>query len=143
MITSIGKKPKTEPIRERSIYVYLPSKQMVDQWKEMAGQAGMSISKFVTEHVTNSLQQERDQEGYISRTQLLDEMRTLNEENKELRKKIKMLNTLVDRLEEEVRSYRIKPFLEDCIPHRKGIQHLLLGGNNHPIRFGLCHKHIE
>jgi len=90
MITSIVKKPKTEPIRERSIYVYLPSKQMVDQWKEMADQAGMSISKFVTEHVTNSLQQERDQEGYISRTQLLDEMRTVNEENKELRKKIKM-----------------------------------------------------
>jgi len=113
MITSIVKKPKTEPIRERSIYVYLPSKQMVDQWKEMADQAGMSISKFVTEHVTNSLQQERDQEGYISRTQLLDEMRTVNEENKELRKKIKMLNTLVDRLEEEVRSYRIKPFLEE------------------------------
>ena len=49
-------KAKTETIKERSIYVYLPSHEMVKAWKKRAKKQGASISKFVIEHVENSLQ---------------------------------------------------------------------------------------
>lgn len=104
---------KTETIKERAIYVYLPSHKMTLNWKGLAEKSNVSISKFVIEHVENSLQQEDNKEGYASRAELLDEMRMVKEENKELQKKNKMLDNLVTRLEEELRGYRVKPFLEE------------------------------
>jgi hypothetical protein len=107
------KKTKTETIKERLIYVYLPSHEMVKKWKGLAEKSGASISKFVIEHVDNSLEQEENKEGYTSRAELLEQIRELRGENKELHKKIKMLDNLVDRYDTELRSYRIKPFLEE------------------------------
>jgi hypothetical protein len=49
---------KTETIKQRAIYVYLPSQEMVDRWKKLAKEHGTSISKFVAENVENSLRQE-------------------------------------------------------------------------------------
>ena len=66
MTTTKEKRPKTASIRERSIYVYLPGTEMVKQWKKMANQSGMSISKFVIEHVNNSLHQEQNKESHES-----------------------------------------------------------------------------
>jgi hypothetical protein len=53
-----GKKSKTETIKKRAIYVYLPSEEMVKEWKELAGKTGTSLSKFVIGHVMNSLGKE-------------------------------------------------------------------------------------
>ena len=106
------KKSKTETSKERLVYVYLPSHEMVRQWKETASKADMTLSKFVIEHVNNSLQQEQKKEGFASRVDLLDSIKKLQEENKDLYKKIKMFESLVMRLEEENRNYRSKPFLE-------------------------------
>jgi hypothetical protein len=104
---------KTDTIKERAIYVYLPSYKMTLNWKNLAEKSGSSISKFVIEHVENSLRQEGNKEGYTSRAELLDQMRQVKEENRELHKKNMMLDTLVTRLEEELKGYRVKPFLED------------------------------
>lgn len=104
---------KTDTIKERAIYVYLPSHKMTLNWKSLAEKSGISISKFVIEHVENSLQQEENREGYTSRAELLDQMRQVKEENRELHKKNLMLDNLVIRLEEELKGYRVKPFLED------------------------------
>lgn len=109
----MDKKTKTDTIKQRLIYVYLPSEEMVNQWKELSEKTKLSISKFVIEHVNNSLRQEQNQEKYESRVQLLEDIKKLKDENKELHKKVKMLDTLVERLEKEVREYRIKPFLKD------------------------------
>ena len=38
---------KTETIKQRAIYVYLPSIEMVKRWKELAKSQGASISRFV------------------------------------------------------------------------------------------------
>ena len=108
----IRKKSKTETIKDRLVYVYLPSDAMVKQWKEASDKADMTLSKFVIEHVNNSLQQEQNREGFASRAEILDDIKKLQEENKELYKKIKMFESLVMRLEEENRGYRTKPFLE-------------------------------
>lgn len=114
------KKSKTETSKKRCIDVYLPSFEMLNQWSEMADNTQMSLSKFVIEHVNNSIQQEQNKEGYSSRAELLNDMKKLQEENKELYKKIKMFESLVMRLEDENREYRAKPFLEeDFIGERK------------------------
>ncbi len=107
------KKSKTKTIKQRSIYVYLPSHEMVTKWKESADKQGVSISKFVIEHVENSLRQEEGEESYTSRIELLKELKKLKNENKELHKRNKIMDTVVDRLEEELRRYRIKPFIEE------------------------------
>jgi len=112
MTTNKVKKSNRSISKERAVYVYLPSYEMLKQWKNIADKSQMSLSKFVVEHVYNSLQQEQKKEGYSSRVELLDEIKKLQEENKELYKKIKMYESLVLRLEEENRNYRIKPFLE-------------------------------
>ncbi|MCW4019937.1 MAG: hypothetical protein NWF14_01720 [Candidatus Bathyarchaeota archaeon] len=39
-------KGKTGTIKERAIYVYLPSEEMVEIWKKLAESQGVSLSKL-------------------------------------------------------------------------------------------------
>ena len=104
---------KTDTIKQRSIYVYLPTFDMVDKWKKLADEVGVSISKFVIEHVENSLRQEEGVADYTSRLELIEKNKMLQEENLDLQKRCKMLDTVVERLEKELREYRVKPFVDD------------------------------
>lgn len=85
---------KTETIKDRAIYVYLPSVDMVETWKRLADKQGTSVSKFVREHVENSLRQETEP-SYKSRGELLKELRELKEKLAEERKKTRRLDLLV------------------------------------------------
>ena len=98
--------------KQRLIYLYLPSKKQRDKWKELAEIANVPLTKFIIEHVGNSINQEQMEDTYHSRAELQEEIEKLLDENKKLIKKIKMSNSLIDRLEEELRGYRVKPFLE-------------------------------
>ena len=51
---------KNKCLTDCAIYVYLPTVGMADQWKSMADKSKISISKFVIEHVENSLKQEEE-----------------------------------------------------------------------------------
>ncbi len=103
---------KTETIKERSIYVYLPSHDMVKDWKKRAKKQGASISKFVIEHVENSLQQE-DDPIYKPRGDLVKEISELRNELKELREDNRQKRIVIERLENELRRYRAETFLEE------------------------------
>jgi len=46
---------KTETIKQRVIYVYLPSDRAAKDWKGRVGRAGTSNSKFVFDRVENSI----------------------------------------------------------------------------------------
>jgi len=105
-------KGKTETIKERAIYVYLPSHEMVKQWKERADKSGVSISKFVIEHVENSLRQEADNE-YQPRAELIKKLRESEEENKKIREDNRILKLAFEKLEKELQEYRAKPFLTE------------------------------
>jgi len=107
-----GVKKKTETIKERSIYVYLPSHEMVRDWKKQAKKQGVSISKFVIEHVENSLQQEEDP-SYSSRGELVNELCKLKDELKDLKSDNRQKKVVIDRLENELRRYRSEVFLEE------------------------------
>ncbi len=67
-----SKKGKTETIKQRAIYVYLPSLEMVQEWKERSKKAGTSISKFVIELVEDSIRRAEGEEGYASRLELIE-----------------------------------------------------------------------
>jgi predicted RNase H-like nuclease (RuvC/YqgF family) len=103
---------KTDTIKERSIYVYLPSHEMVEAWKERADKHGISISKFVIEHVENSLQQEEDP-TYKPRGELVKEINELRNEIKELKEDNRQKRIVIERLENELRRYRAEVFLEE------------------------------
>lgn len=103
---------KTETIKDRAVYVYLPSIEMAERWKMRAKKQGTSVSKFVLEHVENSLRQE-EEPGYRSRGELLKEIRKLKGELQEERRRSRRLDLLVEKLEGELRRYRAKPFLEE------------------------------
>ena len=103
---------KTETIKERAIYVYLPSVEQKERWEKHSEKLGVSISKFVIEYVENSLKQEEEPD-YKSRGMLWKENNELKQQVEDLARKSRLLETVVDKLEQELRGYRSKPFLEE------------------------------
>ena len=110
---------RTETIKQRAVYVYLPSIKQKESWEEYAKRQGASISRFVIEHVENSLRQEKEP-SYKSRGQLWKEIKELQQQVKDLRKENRLLRQVVDKLEREARRYRAKPFLEESF---EGVRH--------------------
>jgi len=104
---------KTETIKQRAIYVYLPSLEMVEDWKRRAERAGVSVSKFVVERVEDSIRREEGEEGYLSRLELIRRLKRAEEELKQLRSENRLLRRLVENLDRELKRYRAKPFLDE------------------------------
>ncbi len=105
---------KTETIIQRRVYAYLPSMKRKKEWKELAEKQGVKLSKFIVEHVENSLNQEDP--GYKSRAEMQKKISDLKKENEELRKDNKIKRIVIDRQEEELRRYRSLQFLEKPTP---------------------------
>lgn len=105
---------KTETIKDRAIYVYLPSLEMVKDWKERARKGGVSISKFVIERVEESIGREEGDEGYLSRAQLIKKLSDAEEELKKVRNENRLLKRLAENLDNELRRYRVRPFIEEA-----------------------------
>lgn len=116
---------KTETIKKRAIYVYLTSQEMAGRWKQLAEKQGTSISKFVAEHVENSLRQE-EEPGYKSRSELSKEIQELREDLGVERKRSRRLDLVVDRLERELRRYRAQPFLDEGFEGVRGFNRELV-----------------
>jgi hypothetical protein len=104
---------KTKTIKERAIYVYLPSIEMAEEWKKRAEKAGVSISRFVIERVEDSIRREEGEEGYLSRAELIKRLKEAEEEIKRLRSENNLLKKLVENLDSELKRYRAKPFAEE------------------------------
>jgi hypothetical protein len=122
---------KTERIKDRSIYVYLPSVDQKKRWDEQASKHGVSTSKFVIQQVENSLRQTED-DNYKSIGELWKENKQLKEQfDKEAREK-HVLEIAIERLEEELRKYRAQPFLDDEFvgtrPYQKELVEILREG---------------
>lgn len=112
MATENEKKSKTDTIVQRTINVYLPTFEMRKKWKGFAESANQSISKFVIEHVTNSLNHEKENPSVETRIQLIKDNKRLQEENTRLLKQIKDKEKLAEIYEKEARFHSLEPFLE-------------------------------
>ena len=100
---------KKKELKQRAIYVYPPS-EMAENWKKRAEKSSTSISKFVIEHVENSLGSAED--DYRSRTIVIEENRQLRESLDEKEKRNHHLELLVEKLEEDLRIYRSRLFTD-------------------------------
>jgi len=138
---------KTETIKERSIYVYLPSLEMVEDWKRRAEKGGVSISKFVIERVEESIRREEGEEGYISRAELIKKLRDAEEELKKTRNENRLLKKLAENLDNELRRYRAQPFLEEAFEgvrrFDRDLIELLRKGGSYTQEQILAHLNIE
>jgi len=119
------KEYKTDTIMKRTILVYLPTIEMKEKWQNLAKKSGLSISRFVIEHVENSLSQENEEEIYGTRADLINRIKELEEEKKELEEKYEILSRAYERLEEENKRYRTMPFLEETIGFREYERNLI------------------
>ena len=104
---------KTKTIKQRAIYVYLPSLEMAQDWKDRSKKAGTSISKYVLERVEDSFRREDGEEGYTSRLELIERLRKNEEELKKIRDDNRLLRRLVENLDTELKRFRAQPFLEE------------------------------
>jgi hypothetical protein len=113
---------KNKRLTDRAIYVYLPTVGMADEWKLKADKSSISISKFVIEHVENSLKQEEEnKKHYISRAELLKQLKEKDEEITRLQHDNRLLKMLADNLDKELKKYRARPFSEDK-GHFRGVR---------------------
>ena len=104
---------KTDSIKDRAIYVYLPSLEMVKDWKCRAEKSGVSISRFVIERVEDSLRSEEGEDAYINRAELVKKLRDSENELKKARNENRLTKKLAENLDNELRRYRAQPFLEE------------------------------
>jgi hypothetical protein len=99
-------------IKDRTVYVYLPSSEMAQDWKERAKGSNVTLSDFVLEHVTNSLTQEEGEGSYKARADLIQELRSKSESIAKLSRNNEILSLALERVENELRRYRAEPFLD-------------------------------
>jgi predicted RNase H-like nuclease (RuvC/YqgF family) len=140
-------KGKTETIKDRAIYVYLPSLEMVEDWKRRAEKAGVSVSKFVIERVEDSIRREEGEEGYLSRAELVKRLRSAEEELKKLREENRLLKRLAENLDNELKRYRAQPFLQEAFEgvrrFDRDLVELLRRGGSYTEEEILAHLNIE
>ena len=96
--------PKMNTYQQRRIEIRVPDTATAERWKERAKESKMSLSRFIVEHVENSINLEGT-EGQPSRGELVLENRMLKErlehttrEQRTREKLVKELNEFVDKL---------------------------------------------
>jgi predicted DNA-binding protein len=111
----MGRKKRT-PIINRSFWVYAKNDEMAEKWKHSANKAGVPLSRFLGElieqHIENgefSTAQEKEKRF----NELQMKVQQLQLENSALDKKAKMLESFAERLDEENRSLRNAPILDN------------------------------
>ncbi|HMA83514.1 MAG TPA: hypothetical protein VKP59_04725, partial [Candidatus Thermoplasmatota archaeon] len=102
---------------KRRVVLYLPTLQMVDTWHKAAKKANMTTSSFiqniVNSYFENGIPTTKKQHYEKQITEYADTIKKLQRENIELSKKVKMLDTLADRNEQELQRLRNKDFLHE------------------------------
>ena len=80
----------------------------MNRWKGAAEKAGLSLSKFIIENVEKEINSSND---FISKLDLISKVEELEKENVLLSKENKNFGILVDKLQEDLQAYRLRPFL--------------------------------
>ena len=97
---------KTNTIKQRAIYVYLPTEEMVGAWKDRAKERKMSLSKFVVTTVEATVDT-LGADAYKRDREILRELEALREDIAGVREELRQKNMLVGRLEGDLRAARL------------------------------------
>ena len=95
---------KSETLRKRSVYVYLPTEDMVAQWKAEAERYGMSLSRFLVEVVDDAIR--KNPSGLTPRDEIKADLAKVSSELASLRSEKESLQSLLRQTEASVASYR-------------------------------------
>ena len=102
---------KTDTIKERRVDVYLDTLTRKERWTRIANDEDESLSKFVQKCVEYAIEH-----GGVDYADLGDrskKIQKLEEEVKDLRNEIKQKDIVIDKLESDLKHYRMKPFLAE------------------------------
>ena len=116
-VSGRGRPKKNSPVSERRIYVYAETVDQSNQWKKAAKNAGMSISKFISELLEDHINAEstgtarKDLQDTI--VSLENEIKTLRTENVTLSQQIERMNRLVEKYEDELRQLKQGVWLQN------------------------------
>jgi hypothetical protein len=113
------KKAPATTAHKRRITLYLSSKPQIDKWTTEADKAGLSVSKFI-QSIVNDYFEEGDilKSQKTLEKQLLEsnkKIQQLHQNNVELLKKTKMLETLTDKYEEDIKRLKNQAFATEYI----------------------------
>ncbi|MDG6219521.1 MAG: hypothetical protein QCI00_08790 [Candidatus Thermoplasmatota archaeon] len=105
------------PAHKRRIVLYLPTKQMMDQWQKAAEKSEMTTSAFIQNIVNtyfeNGVTKTAQHQYEKQLKESIESLKQLRQENIELSKQVTMLNTVIERYEDELRRLRNKDFLDN------------------------------
>jgi hypothetical protein len=110
-------KKKTSPANKREYTVYVPSEEMGKEWRRLAQDADMSISKFILYHVENSLSSGSTRSG--TQEYLYEDTERLRDELKRAKEECKMRKASQEKLERELQRYRLEPFTKKDFKGRR------------------------
>src|SRR3989304_2420359 len=101
---------RTETIRKRTVWVYVPTEEHRRKWEKLAEKAGLSPPRWMLSAVEEHERGGGD-ETFGARADLWKENVELREASKRLSEEKKMAHALVEKLEDEGRRYRAELFL--------------------------------
>ncbi len=114
----MGRPKKASTVKQRTVYVYVPSTELGEEWKHAAERVGVSLSTFVQEAMefylardAPLLAKETLQGKYQESLATID---ALHQEHAELHRKLERMETLLDRYEKQLRDLENKRFLSDA-----------------------------
>jgi len=103
--------PKKEPIKKRTISIYLPTIVKLEVWKKAANASDMTLSKFIQEHVDNSLRDEYSP-GTGSRRKLQQRIEQLEGELASTERQIRRFDAMEEKMDRVLRHQQIERFAE-------------------------------
>jgi len=109
---------KTETIKERAVWVYLPSIEQKERWQKLAAQSGVSLSKWIIETVEEAIRPTEEHE-WRPRKDLEEELEVSKKEVAGLHNELRQQKIIREKLERELRRYRAEPFL---VPEFEGVR---------------------
>jgi len=101
---------KTETIKKRAVWIYLPSIEQRQEWGNHAKQNGMSFSSWIVNNVQENLENRAD--AGLSRKKLEEENNSIKEELAVLQKKLRDITVIKENLEKDIKKYRSEPFIK-------------------------------
>ena len=99
---------KTKTIRARTVRVYLPSEELVNDWKSAAKESDLSLSQFILEAVER--QRSHGTGPYLPKLELEKNFRDLEEELSQLKSKHAILETAYQKRDQDAN--RLSALLE-------------------------------
>ena len=113
-----GRQKKSTSYIQRSVRVILPNMVRANEWKQLAKDSNLSMSKFIIKHVEESLER-NGTDPQSSRRELVHQILDLQWEIRKLNQELEIKTRAYDALNAELKIIRIQPWM---MPTEEGLR---------------------